>query len=53
MGGRALFLVAEDDSLTPHYGHITLSRGQARLLLWEGSSLVCDAMVAVPATSAG
>jgi hypothetical protein len=37
-----LFLVVESDGLTPHYGRVTVTRGCARLLLWEGGGSVCD-----------
>lgn len=48
--GPTLFVVVQDDGLSPHYGRITVGRGQARLLLWEGGGSVCDETVA--ATSA-
>jgi len=41
-GVPALFLVVESDGLTPHYGRVTVTRGCARLLLWEGGGSVCD-----------
>jgi len=46
-GDKAPF---RDLGLSPHYGRITVGRGQARLLLWEGGGSVCDETVA--ATSA-
>jgi hypothetical protein len=49
-GQTPLFLVVQDDGLSPHYGRITVTGGQARLLLWEGGGSVCDETLA--ATSA-
>ena len=40
----------QHDGLSPHYGRITVTSGQARLLLWEGGGSVCDETLA--ATSA-
>jgi hypothetical protein len=36
-GQTPLFLVVQDDGLSPYYGRITVTGGQARLLLWEGA----------------
>jgi hypothetical protein len=44
-GAMPLFLVVESDGLSPHCGRITVTRGCARLLLWEGGGSVCDETV--------
>jgi hypothetical protein len=41
-GSTLLFLGFESDGLTPHYGRVTVTRGCARLVLWEGGGSVCD-----------
>jgi len=45
-GATPLFLVADSDGLTPHYGRVTVTRGAARLVLWEGGGSVCDDTIA-------
>jgi hypothetical protein len=45
-GGRPLFVVVAGDDSTPHYGRITVTRGQVQLLLWEGGGSVCDETLA-------
>ncbi len=50
-GATPMFLIADSDGLTPHYGRVTISRGTARVVLWEGGGSVCDEIIA--ATTAG
>ncbi len=44
-GATPLFVVVDGDGLTPHYGRLTVMRGCARLVLWEGGGSVCDETV--------
>jgi len=45
-GGTPLFLIAESDGLSPHYGRVTITRGSARFVLWEGGGSSCDETIA-------
>lgn len=50
-GATPLFLVLESDSLTPHYGRVTVTRGSARVVLWEGGGSLCDETIAATEAS--
>ena len=51
-GATPLFLVADSDGLTPHYGRVTVTRGAARLVLWEGGGSVCEETIAATTADA-
>ncbi len=50
-GATPLFVVVDGDGLTPHYGRLTVTRGCARLVLWEGGGSVCDERSSPPGPS--